>query len=167
VQALKGYSYLDQAPIQAVDIHEGLDSTLVILRSKLTPEITVQRDYCENLPRIQAFGSQLNQVWTNLIDNAIDAVDGHGRVTLRTSYDDEWVIVEVEDDGPGIPDEALPHLFDPFYTTKPPGSGTGLGLNISHNIVVQKHGGRIDVDSRPGRTRFTVRIPIDCSPREP
>ena len=167
VQALKGYSYLDQAPIQAVDIHEGLDSTLVILRSKLTPEITVHRDYCENLPHIQAFGSQLNQVWTNLIDNAIDAVDGQGQVTLRTRYDDEWVIVEVEDDGSGIADDALPHLFDPFYTTKPPGSGTGLGLNISHNIIVQKHGGRIDVDSRPGRTRFTVRIPIDCSPREP
>ncbi len=165
VQALKGYTYLDQAPIQMVDLHEGLDSTLVILRSKLKPGITVKRDYAEGMPRIQAFGSELNQVWTNLIDNAIDAMNGKGSITLRTRVDDSWAIVEIEDDGPGIPEEVLPHLFEPFYTTKPPGSGMGLGLNISHNIVVQKHQGRIEVTSEPGRTSFEVRIPINCRPR--
>jgi signal transduction histidine kinase len=164
VKALKGYTYLDQAPIQTVDIHEGLDSTLVILRSKLKPGITVHREYADDLPRIQAFGSELNQVWTNLIDNAIDAMDGQGELTLRTRHDDHWVVVEVEDNGAGIPEEILPNIFDPFVTTKAPGSGTGLGLNISHNIVVQKHQGRMDVASEPGRTRFEVRIPIDCSP---
>jgi signal transduction histidine kinase len=166
VKALKGYTYLDQAPIQTVDIHDGLDSTLVILRSKLKPGITVRREYAADLPRIQAFGSELNQVWTNLIDNAIDAMNGEGEITLRTRADDPWVVIEIEDNGPGIPEEILPNLFDPFFTTKPPGSGTGLGLNISHNIVVQKHQGRIDVSSKPGETRFAVRIPIDCAPGE-
>ena len=165
VRALKDYTYLDQAPIQAVDIHAGLDSTLVILRSKLN-DVTVRRQYASDLPRIQARGSELNQVWTNLVDNAIDATEGGGTVTLRTRSDDRWVIVEVEDDGPGIPEEALPNLFDPFFTTKAPGKGTGLGLNISHNIIVQKHQGQIDVNSQPGRTRFEVRIPLDCSPSE-
>jgi signal transduction histidine kinase len=165
VKALKDYTYLDQAPIQAVDIHEGLDSTLVILRSKLA-DVTVRRDYDSDLPRVQARGSELNQVWTNLVDNAIDATKGEGMITLRTRSDDEWVIVEIEDNGPGIPEEALPNLFDPFFTTKAPGKGTGLGLNISHNIVVQKHQGRIDVNSEPGRTCFEVRIPLDCSPSE-
>jgi signal transduction histidine kinase len=167
VIALKGYTYLDQAPIQTVDIHEGLDSTLVILRSKLKPGVTVQRQYEPDLPRIQAFGSELNQVWTNLIDNAIDAMNGEGQVTLRTRSDDRWVIVEVEDNGPGIPEAVQPHLFDPFFTTKAPGKGTGLGLNISHTIVVQKHQGRIDVYSKPGSTRFEVRLPLNCSPSEP
>jgi signal transduction histidine kinase len=165
VRALKEYTYLDRAPIQAVDIHAGLDSTLVILRSKLR-DVTVRREYASDLPRVQARGSELNQVWTNLIDNAIDATNGKGTVTLRTRRDDEWVIVEIEDNGSGIPEEALPNLFDPFFTTKAPGKGTGLGLNISHNIIVQKHQGRIDVSSQPGRTRFVVRIPLDCSPSE-
>jgi signal transduction histidine kinase len=164
VKALKGYTYLDQAPIQTVDIHEGLDSTLIILRSKLKPGIAVHRDYAGDLPRIQAFGSELNQVWTNIIDNAIDAMNGEGEIRLQTRYDDRWVIIGIEDDGPGIPEEILPNLFDPFFTTKAPGSGTGLGLNISHNIIVQKHQGRIDVSSQPGKTRFEVRVPIDCSP---
>jgi signal transduction histidine kinase len=166
VKALKGYTYLDQAPIQAVDIHEGLDSTLIILRSKLRPGITVRREYAADLPQIQAFGSELNQVWTNLIDNAIDAMNGEGEIALTTARDGQWVSVKIEDHGPGIPEEIIPNLFDPFFTTKPPGSGTGLGLNISHNIVVQKHQGRIDVTSRPGRTCFEVRIPINCKPSE-
>jgi signal transduction histidine kinase len=165
VKALKDYTYLDQAPIQAVDIHEGLDSTLVILRSKLAG-VTIHREYAPDLPRIQARGSELNQVWTNLVDNAIDATDGEGTVTLRTRSDGQWAVVEVEDNGPGIPEEVLPNLFDPFFTTKAPGKGTGLGLNISHNIIVQKHQGRIDVSSQPGRTRFEVRIPLDCTPSE-
>jgi signal transduction histidine kinase len=166
VKALKGYTYLDQAPIQTVDIHEGLDSTLVILRSKLKAGITVRREYDEGLPHIQARGSELNQVWTNLIDNAIGAMNGEGEITVRTRSDERWVIVEIEDNGSGIPEENLPNLFDPFFTTKPPGEGTGLGLNISHNIIVQKHQGQIDVTSQPGKTRFEVRIPIDCSPVE-
>ena len=166
VRALKGYTYLDQAPIQTVDIHDGLDSTLVILRSKLKQGITVLREYDEGLPHIQARGSELNQVWTNLIDNAIGAVNGGGKITLRTRSDDRWVVVEIEDNGVGIPEENLPNLFDPFFTTKPPGEGTGLGLNISHNIIVQRHQGRIDVTSQPGKTRFEVRLPLDCSPIE-
>jgi signal transduction histidine kinase len=166
VKALKGYTYLDQAPIQTVDIHDGLDSTLVILRSKLKPGITVLREYDANLPHIQARGSELNQVWTNLIDNAIGAMNGEGEITLRTSSDEQWVIVEIEDNGSGIPEENLPNLFDPFFTTKAPGEGTGLGLNISHNIIVQKHQGRIDVTSQPGKTRFEVRLPLNCSPLE-
>lgn len=167
VQALKGYTYLDQAPIQTVDIHEGLDSTLVILRGKLKQGVVVRREYAPDLPQIQAFGSELNQVWTNIIDNAIGAMNGNGELTLRTSYDDEWLIVEIEDNGPGVPEEISAKLFDPFFTTKPPGEGTGLGLNISHNIIVQKHDGRIDVYSHPGMTRFEVRLPLDCAPGEP
>lgn len=160
VKALKMYSYMDQAPVQNVNVHEGLDNTLVILRSKLKQGVTVHRQYVEDLPLIQAYGSELNQVWTNLIDNAIDAMDGQGEITLRTSHDDAWVVVEVIDNGDGIPEEIQPNLFDPFFTTKPPGKGTGLGLNISYNIIVQKHQGRIDVDSKPGETRFIVRLPL-------
>ena len=102
----------------------------------------------------------MNQVWTNLIDNAIAAMSGQGTLTLRTRREDEWVVVEVEDSGPGIPEAVQAKIFDPFFTTKPPGEGTGLGLNISHNIIVQKHGGQIGVESRPGRTCFVVRLPI-------
>jgi signal transduction histidine kinase len=166
VKALKDYTYLDRAPVQTVDIHEGLDSTLIILRSKLRRGITVHREYDADLPQIQALGSELNQVWTNILDNAIGAVNGDGEITLRTQHDDEWVIVEIEDNGSGIPEEVMPHLFEPFFTTKSPGQGSGLGLNISHNIVVQKHQGKIDVHSRPGRTRFEIRLPLDCVPCE-
>jgi signal transduction histidine kinase len=166
VKALKSYSYLDQAPVQTVDLHEGLDNTLVVLRSKLKPGVTVHRDYVPDLPNIEAYGSELNQVWTNLIDNAIDAMSGEGEITLRTRHDEHWAIVEIEDNGPGVPDEILPKLFDPFSTTKPPGQGTGLGLNICHNIVVQKHKGRIDVYSQPGGTRFEVRLPLYLAPDE-
>jgi len=160
VKALKAYTYLDQAPVQSVDLHAGLDSTLVILRSKLKPGVAVRREYAPDMPCIEAYGSELNQVWTNLIDNAIDAMDGHGQITLRTCHDDGWATVEVEDDGPGIPEAILPSLFDPFTTTKPPGQGMGMGLNICYNIVVGKHKGRIDVTSQPGQTRFAVRLPL-------
>jgi signal transduction histidine kinase len=163
VKALKTYTYMDQAPVQSVDVHEGLDNTLVILRSKLETGILVHREYASDLPRIQAYGSELNQVWTNIIDNAIAAVNGAGEITLRTQYDDQWVIVEIEDNGPGIPEDMQGNLFDPFFTTKPPGEGTGLGLNICHNIVVQKHNGRIDVSSQPGKTSFEVRLPLNSS----
>ena len=160
VKALKAYTYMDQAPVQDVDLREGLESTLVILRSKLKEGVAVRREYEADMPRIQAFGSELNQVWTNLIDNAIDAMKGHGEIILRTQHDAQWAIVEVEDNGPGIPKEIQARIFDPFYTTKAPGEGTGMGLNIVHNILVQKHKGRIELDSRPGKTRFVVKLPL-------
>jgi len=160
VKALKTYTYLDRAPVQSVDVHEGLDNTLVILRSKLKMGITVRREYAPDLPRIQAYASELNQVWTNLIDNAADAMEGKGEIIVRTRQEGEWVVVDVEDNGPGIPDPVQSKIFDPFFTTKPQGMGTGLGLNISHNIIVQKHGGAIAVTSQPGKTRFEVRLPL-------
>ncbi len=161
VKALKSYAYLDQAPVQTVDIHTSLNNTLIILRHRLRSDIEVERDFDPNLPPIQAYGSELNQVWTNLIDNAIDALDGSGRVTIRTRQANDWVLVEVEDNGPGIPDAIRSRIFDAFFTTKPPGHGTGLGLNISYNIVVYKHHGDIRVISQPGCTRFQVWLPLD------
>jgi len=166
VKALKSYTYMDQAPVQDVDIHEGLESTLIILRSKLQEGITVHRDYDQAVPRIQVYGSELNQVWTNIIDNAADAMGGHGELYLRTRYDDPWVIVEIEDNGPGIPADVQPKIFDPFYTTKSPGEGTGMGLNISHSIIVQKHKGRFSVTSSPGKTIFRIMLPVNHSAGE-
>jgi PAS domain S-box-containing protein len=160
VRALKSYTYMDQAPIQIVDIHEGLDNTLIILQNKLKEGITVRREYAVDLPRIQAYGSELNQVWTNIIDNAIAAMKGQGELTLRTHADDQGVVVEIIDNGSGIPEANISKLFDPFFTTKPPGEGTGLGLYISHNIVTQKHKGKIVVTSKPGDTRFKIKLPI-------
>jgi signal transduction histidine kinase len=165
VKALKTYTYMDQAPVQPVDVREGLDSTLVILHNKLKEGVAVVRDYADDLPVIQAYASELNQVWTNLIDNAIDAMQGRGTLTIRARREDPWVVVEFEDDGPGIPEEHRSEIFDPFYTTKSPGEGTGLGLNISLNLV-QKHQGQITVTSEPGRTCFAVRLPIDFNPGE-
>ena len=164
VKALKAYTYMDQAPVQSVDIREGLENTLIILHNKVKKGVTVIREYSDDLPIIQAYASELNQVWTNIIDNALDAMDGDGTLTVRARRDDPWVVVEIEDDGPGIPDEIRTQIFDPFFTTKPPGEGTGLGLNISRNLVVQKHHGQITVTSTPGRTCFAVRLPIDFEP---
>jgi signal transduction histidine kinase/predicted CoA-binding protein len=165
VKALKAYVYLDQAPVQAVDVHEGLDNTLVMLRGKLKGGVTVRREYAPRLPRIMAYGSELNQVWTNIIDNAIDAMENQGELVLRTWQEDRWICVEIQDNGPGIPLEIQPRLFDPFFTTKPVGKGTGLGLNISYNIV-KKHGGEIKVVSQPGWTCFTIRLPEDFEDAE-
>jgi len=164
VKALKGYSYMDQAPVQSVDVGDGLNDTLVMLSSKLRDGITVDVTLANDLPRIQGYGSELNQVWTNLIDNAIGAMGGNGKLELKAFQDDDWVVVEVADDGPGIPVEAQEKIFDPFFTTKAPGEGTGLGLNISHGIVVEKHAGEISVNSKPGATRFTVKLPIAGHP---
>ena len=161
VDALKSYSYLDQAPVQTVDVHEGLEDTLLILQGKFETGINVNRAYAPDLPKIQAFGSELNQVWTNLIDNAADALEGHGDITIRTSRADDSVVVDIEDNGPGIPEEFQQKVFDPFFTTKPPGEGTGLGLNISYGIVVQKHNGDIKLESKPGMTQFKVTIPLN------
>jgi signal transduction histidine kinase len=160
ITALKSYTYMDQAPIQRVDVHEGLDGTLTILRHKIQEGIQVKKEYDPALPQIEAYGGELNQVWTNLIDNALVAMNGQGRLTLRTRHEDGWVVVQVQDTGPGIPEANQSKIFDPFFTTKAPGEGTGLGLNITHNIVVQKHGGRITVHSRPGHTCFEVRLPL-------
>jgi predicted CoA-binding protein len=143
-----------------VDIHEGLDNTLVMLRSKLRSGITVRREYAENLPHIQAYGSELNQVWTNIIDNAVDAMDNQGELVLRTRQEENWVIVEIQDSGPGIPEEIQSKIFSPFFTTKPVGKGTGLGMNISYNIIL-KHGGEIKIFSRPGNTCFQVWLPVN------
>lgn len=163
VKSLKSYVYLDQAPIQLVDVHEGLNNTLLMLRSRLRQGITVQQQYQSNLPRIEAYGSELNQVWTNIIDNAISAMKGQGELRLSTAQEGNWVVVEICDNGPGIPAGIQNKIFDPFFTTKAPGEGTGLGLNISHNIIVQKHHGQIAVASRPGQTCFTVRLPIQTN----
>jgi signal transduction histidine kinase len=166
VRALKDYTYMDQAPVQSVNVRQGLDNTLIILHNKLKRGITVIREYADDLPAIQAFGSELNQVWTNIIDNAIDAMDGGGTLIVRTRREDLWLVVEIEDDGPGIPEEIQSKIFDPFFTTKGPGEGTGLGLNISHNLIVQKHHGEISVKSKSGCTCFAVRLPIDSDPDE-
>jgi len=160
VRALKSYSYVGQAPAQTVDLREGLDNTLVILRGKLKAGISVHRDYGADVPRVQAYGSELNQVWTNLLDNAADALDGKGEINIRTRRENGWAVVEIEDNGPGIPEEIAPKIFDPFFTTKPPGKGTGLGLSTSFSIVTQKHKGEIRVKSRPGSTCFTVKLPV-------
>jgi signal transduction histidine kinase/predicted CoA-binding protein len=160
IKSLKSYVYLDQAPLQLVDLNEGLNNTLIMLRSKMGDGIIVERSYDADLPKIQAFGSELNQVWTNIIDNAVDAMEGEGKITIKTISENDWVLIEIEDSGPGISEEVQQKLFSPFFTTKPLGKGTGLGLNISFNIV-QKHHGQIKVSSQPGRTRFTVQLPIN------
>ncbi len=161
VKALKSYSYLDQAPVQAVDVHEGLDDTLIILRNKIGDGIRIRREYAPDLPKIQAYGSELNQVWTNIIDNALDALNGKGEITLRTRQEEAWIVVEIEDNGPGIPEEIQPRIFESFFTTKGPGKGTGLGLDISYKIVAHKHRGDIRVASKPGQTRFEVWLPLN------
>jgi signal transduction histidine kinase len=159
IKALKSYSFLDQGPVQAVDIHEGLDNTLTILRHK-TKGIEIRREYDLALPAIEAHGSELNQVWTNILDNAADALAGRGVIAIRTRREADQIVVEIEDNGPGIPAAVLPRIFEPFFTTKPPGKGTGLGLDISYKIVVLQHQGDIQVFSEPGRTRFQIWLPL-------
>lgn len=166
VKALKSYTYMDQAPVQSIDLRKELDNTLIILRSKLKKGVEVVREYAEDLPAIEAYASELNQVWTNLIDNGIDAMEGSGTLIIRAKREDPWLVVEIEDSGPGIPPEHLPKVFDPFFTTKPPGEGTGLGLNISRNLIVKKHHGEMSVKSKPGSTCFTVHLPMDFRPAE-
>lgn len=161
VKTVKTYSYLDQGPEQDVDIHQGLEDTLVILRHKTPDGIKIVRDFDPDLPEIEAFGSELTQVWTNLIDNAIDALDGQGTITLKTRALGDEVDVKVCDDGPGIPADIQDRIFDPFFTTKPPGVGTGLGLHISYTVVAQRHKGSLELESQPGRTCFTVRLPVE------
>ena len=160
VNAAKQYSQLDRAPYQVVDVHDLLDSTLTMLAAKLGDGITVVKDYDPGLPRIPAYPSELNQVWTNLIDNACAAMDGHGTLTIRTARDGDRLLVEFADTGPGIPDDIKPRIFEPFFTTKPVGQGTGLGLDISWRIVVNRHHGDLRAVSVPGDTRLQVRLPL-------
>lgn len=160
VKAFKTYTYMDQAPLQEVDIQRDLDNTLIIFNSKLKKGVNVDRQYKKDLPRVEAYGSELNQVWTNLIDNALDAMNCQGNLIIRTSSEKESVIVEIIDSGPGIPQDIQSRIFDPFFTTKRVGKGTGMGLSISHNIVEQKHQGQLSVTSKPGHTAFRITIPV-------
>ena len=160
VYSMKSYSHLDQGAQQVVDVHEGLEDTLKLLSYKLKQGITVTRDYDCALPKICAYGSELNQVWTNLIDNAIDAMDGTGTLTIRTYRDGQYAQVDVIDSGSGIPEEVQTRIFEPFFTTKDMGKGTGLGLDAVQRIVKNRHHGIVTATSQPGRTCFTVCLPL-------
>jgi signal transduction histidine kinase len=159
IKAIKEYSYMDQAPLQEVDIKDSLETTLIIMHHKLKRGIVVSREYAPGLPKVMAYGSELNQVWTNLIDNAADAMKEKGKLTIRAVRENEYVPVEIADDGPGIPPEVQSRIFEPFFTTKGVGEGTGLGLDVVHRIV-QKARGLVTVKSVPGDTRFQIRLPI-------
>jgi signal transduction histidine kinase len=161
LMSAKQYTQMDRAPLQTFDVHDGLDATLTMLGHKLHDGIEVVRDYDRSLPDIAAFPGELNQVWTNLIDNAVDAMDGRGTLTVRTRPDyDDRLVVEIADTGPGVPDDVRSRIFEPFFTTKPVGKGTGLGLDIAWRIVVGRHHGDIRVESEPGDTRFQVVLPF-------
>ncbi|BFG81210.1 ATP-binding protein [Paraburkholderia terrae] len=160
VKALKAYAYMDRAPQQEVDIHDGIEDTLAIMRHRLIRSVAVRREYDRSLPRLQAYGSELNQVWTNIVDNAVDAMEGRGDLVISTRREGDYAVVEFTDSGPGIPPEIQSRLFEPFFTTKPVGQGTGLGLDIAYRIVVNRHGGTILVSSQPGATTFHIRLPL-------
>jgi signal transduction histidine kinase len=164
IGAAKQYTQMDRSPLQHLDVHDGLESTLTMLGHKLGTGVQVVRDYDRSLPKLPAYEGELNQVWTNLIDNAVDAMDGHGTLTVRTRPDGDRVLVEVGDTGPGIPEPVAAHIFEPFYTTKQVGKGTGLGLDICWRIVVQRHGGDLRFTSEPGDTRFQVLLPTAGPP---
>ena len=159
VQAVKSYSYMDQGRVQEVDVRDGIESTLTILRHRLR-NVEVLRDFAPELPRLQAHGSELNQVWTNLIDNAVHAMGEKGTLRIRTRRDDGHVLVEIADSGPGMAPAVQRRIFEPFFTTKEVGEGTGIGLSTVYRIVRQEHGGEITVQSSPGETVFAVRLPI-------
>jgi signal transduction histidine kinase len=160
VDAVRSYSQIGRASLQLVDVTEGIDSTVVMLGHKLESGATLEREYAVDVPRIEANPGELNQVWTNLIDNAIDAVDGNGTVTISTARDGDHVVVAVADTGPGMPADVQARAFEPFFTTKDVGKGTGLGLDISRRIVVERHHGQITIDSQPGHTVLRVRLPV-------
>jgi signal transduction histidine kinase len=163
VSAAKQYSQMDRAPFQVADVRELLDSTLVMLTRKIGDGIEVVKDYDPDLPRIPCYAAELNQVWTNLIDNAVAAMDGHGTLTVRTRQQDDTAIIDIQDTGPGVPADIRDRIFEPFFTTKPVGEGTGLGLDISWRIVVRKHHGDIKLESEPGRTVFSVQLPLTAA----
>jgi signal transduction histidine kinase len=160
VAAVRSYSQLDRASVQRIDVTDGLESTLVMLSHKLRDGVTVVRSYGTDVPLFDAYAGELNQVWTNLIDNAVDAMDGAGTLTVSTRADGDDVVVEVGDTGPGMPPDVTARAFEAFFTTKDVGKGTGLGLDIARRIIVERHGGTIDIDSHPGATVLRVRIPV-------
>jgi signal transduction histidine kinase len=161
VSALKQYSYMDQAKYQEVDVRSSIEITLKIMHHKLKSGVVVKREFAQDLPKICAYAGELNQVWTNLIDNAIDAMDGHGVLTIRTRQVDKSIVVEISDNGKGIAPEIQNRIFEPFFTTKTQGNGTGLGLDITYRIVVYRHGGHIRLRTQPGcGTTFEVELPI-------
>lgn len=164
VGAAKQYSQLDRAPYREADLHKLLDSTLLMLSGKIGKSIKIVKIYDKNLPRIPCYAAELNQVWTNIIDNAVGAMGEEGVLTVRTALEGEQALVEFGDTGPGVPEAIIDRIFQPFYTTKPVGEGTGLGLDISYRIVVNKHHGDLRVESRPGDTRFQVRLPLTAPP---
>jgi signal transduction histidine kinase len=154
------YTQMDRAPLRTIDVHEGLDATLTMLSHKLGDKIKVIRDYDRGLPHVLAYAGELNQVWTNLIDNAIDAMGGEGTLTVRTRAEGERIAVEIGDSGSGIPTDIRSRVFEPFFTTKDIGKGTGLGLDIAWRIVIGRHGGEMSLESEPGDTKFTVVLPL-------
>jgi signal transduction histidine kinase len=161
VTAVKSYAYMDRGELVEVDLHEGLETTLAVLGYKLKhTEIAIVREYDRALPKLMVRGSELNQVWTNLLDNAIDALGQRGTITITTRADGNCAVVEIADDGPGIPDDVAAQIFDPFFTTKDVGAGTGLGLATARRIVVDRHDGSLTLDTQPGRTAFRVRLPF-------
>jgi len=160
VSAVRSYSQVDRASMQRVDLTEGLESTLVMLGHKLRSGVTVVREYGDDVPALDAYPGELNQVWTNLIDNAVDAMDGEGTLRVGTRSDGDAVVVEIGDTGPGMPENVAARAFEAFYTTKDVGKGTGLGLDIARRIVVERHGGTIDIDSTPDGTVLRVRLPL-------
>jgi signal transduction histidine kinase len=161
VGAVKSYAYMDRGDLVEVDLHEGLETTLKVLGYKLKhTEVVLAREYDRTLPKLTVHGSELNQVWTNLLDNAIDALGQSGTITIATKADGECAVVEISDDGPGVPEEVAPRIFDPFFTTKDVGYGTGLGLATARRIVVDRHDGSLTLDSQPGRTTFRARLPF-------
>jgi PAS domain S-box-containing protein len=162
VSAVKSYSFMDRAVEQDVDVHEGIENTLIILAHQMK-NMTVVREYDRTIPAVRAYGSGLNQVWTNLIDNAIDATNGQGTITIRTQRTGDQASVSIIDDGPGIPDSEISRVFEPFFTTKQQGSGTGLGLDTVWRIITEEHSGRVTVTSKPGRTEFMVSVPVSGS----
>jgi signal transduction histidine kinase len=161
VDAARQYSQMDRSPHQTADVRQLLDSTLVMMAGKIPPDVTVVKEYDETLPPVPSYAAELNQVWTNLIDNAVQAMGSHGTLTVRTRRDDEYAIVQIVDTGPGIPSDIKDRIFEPFFTTKAIGQGTGLGLDIAWRIVVNKHRGYLKVTSEPGQTTFTVRLPLE------
>jgi signal transduction histidine kinase len=168
VGAVKSYAYMDRGDLVDVDLHEGLETTLIVLGHKLKhTSIEVVREYDRTLPRLTVRGSELNQVWTNLLDNAIDALGEAGTITVRTRLDAGSALVEISDDGPGIAPAHLDRVFDSFFTTKDVGQGTGLGLATARRIVVDRHEGSLTVDSHPGRTTFHVWLPLTTSAETP
>jgi signal transduction histidine kinase len=160
IGAAKQYSQLDRTPHQESDLHEGLKATLVMMAGKIPPGVRVVKDFDRSLPRVPGFPAELNQVWTNLIDNALDAMGDEGTLTIRTAPDGDYALVEVIDTGPGVPDELRRRVFEPFFTTKGVGRGTGLGLDVSWRVVAKRHGGDMRVLSEPGDTHFQVRLPL-------